>query len=431
VGGIRVPLESIPASLTAHSTKHTLGMEYRLKSESPRFPMSEIAIPYRMDAALERGIEGRGLSREDALSLMEEGPIEALLETAAAVRDRFKGRSVSYSRKVFIPLTHLCRDYCGYCTFRADPQAGVQPYMTPDEVLAVAEAGRRAGCKEALFSLGDQPERVFPEAKEFLKKLGFDRTLEYLAAMSELVLEKTGLLPHSNPGLMGAEDLRRLRETNVSVGLMLESASPRLLRVGGAHWKAPDKVPSLRIRTIENAGQLSMAFTTGILMGIGETREERVDALLAIDSANKKYGHIQEVIVQPFRAKPDIRMAEAPEPSNEDLERTIAVARLLLGGEMNIQSPPNLLADDYPDLLKAGINDWGGISPVTKDFINPEAAWPQIASLAARSAAAGFLLRERLAIYPEFSFRPEFVSARLQPHVRRLQVENGYAREGV
>ena len=227
------------------------------------YPMPEMTIPYRVDAALERGIEGRGLSREDALSLMEEGPLEALLETAAAVRDRFKGRSVSYSKKVFIPLTHLCRDYCGYCTFRADPQAGVQAYMLPDEVLAVAEAGRRAGCKEALFSLGDQPERVFPEAKEFLKKLGFERTLEYLAAMSELVLEKTGLLPHSNPGVMGADDLRRLRETNVSVGLMLESASPRLLRVGGAHWKAPDKVPSLRIRTIENAGQLSMAFTTG------------------------------------------------------------------------------------------------------------------------------------------------------------------------
>ena len=282
--------------------------------------MAEIAIPYRVDAALERGIEGCGLSREDALSLMEEGPLEALLETAAAVRDRFKGHSVSYSRKVFIPLTHLCRDYCGYCTFRADPQAGVQPYMTPDEVLAVAEAGRRAGCKEALFSLGDQPERVFPEAKEFLKKLGFDRTLEYLAAMSELVLEKTGLLPHSNPGLMGAEDLRRLRETNVSVGLMLESASPRLLRLGGAHWKAPDKVPSLRIRTIENAGQLSMAFTTGILIGIGETLEERVDALLAIRSAHQKYGHIQEVIVQPFRAKPDIRMAQAPEPSTEELQ---------------------------------------------------------------------------------------------------------------
>lgn len=392
--------------------------------------VSETAIPYRMDVALERGIEGSGLSREDALSLMEEGPLETLLETAAAVRDRSKGRTVSYSKKVFIPLTHLCRDYCGYCTFRADPRAGVQPYMLPDEVLAVAEAGRRAGCKEALFSLGDQPERVFPEAQAFLKKLGFERTLEYLAAMSELVLEKTGLLPHSNPGLMGADDLRRLRETNVSVGLMLESASPRLLRAGGAHWKAPDKVPSLRIRTIENAGQLSMAFTTGILIGIGETPEERVDALFAIHSANQKYGHIQEVIVQPFRAKADIRMALAPEPSTGELERTIAVARLILGGEMNIQSPPNLLADDYPDLLKAGINDWGGISPVTKDFINPEAAWPQIPSLGARSAGAGFVLRERLAIYPEFSSRPEFVSARLKPHVRKLQTEDGYAREG-
>ena len=393
--------------------------------------MAEIAIPYRVETALERGMEGRGLAREDALSLMEEGPIEALLATAAAVRDRFKGRSVSYSRKVFIPLTHLCRDYCGYCTFRADPQAGVQPYMLPDEVLAVAEAGRKAGCKEALFSLGDQPERIFPEAKEFLKKLGFDRTLDYLAAMCELVLETTGLLPHSNPGLMGADDLRRLRETNVSVGLMLESASPRLLRVGGAHWKAPDKVPSLRIRTIENAGQLSMAFTTGILIGIGETPEERVDALLAIRSAQKKYGHVQEVIVQPFRAKPDIRMALSPEPSTQDLERTIAVARLIFGGEMNIQSPPNLLSEDYPDLLQAGINDWGGISPVTKDFINPEAAWPQISSLSARSAGVGFVLRERLAIYPEFCSRPEFVSARLEPHLRKLQSENGYAREGV
>ena len=392
--------------------------------------MPEIAIPYRVETALERGIEGCGLAREDALSLMEEGTLEPLLATAAAVRDRFKGRSVSYSKKVFIPLTHLCRDYCGYCTFRADPQAGVQPYMLPEEVLAVAEAGRRAGCKEALFSLGDQPERVFPEAKEFLKKLGFERTLEYLAAMSELVLEKTGLLPHSNPGVMGADDLRRLRETNVSVGLMLESASPRLLRVGEAHWKAPDKVPSLRIRTIENAGKLSMAFTTGILIGIGETLEERVDALLAIQSSNQKYGHIQEVIVQPFRAKPDIRMAQAPEPSTEELKRTIAVARLILGGEMNIQSPPNLLADDYPDLLKAGINDWGGISPVTKDFINPEAAWPQISSLGLRSAGAGFVLRERLAIYPEFSTRPEFVGARLQPHVSKLQAEDGYAREG-
>jgi FO synthase len=392
--------------------------------------MPELLIPSRVDAALARGLEDQGISREDALLLLQVAPLAELLDAAAAVRDRFKGRSVSYSRKVFIPLTHLCRDYCGYCTFRSDPQAGVQPYMTPDEVLAVAEAGRRAGCKEALFSLGDQPEVVFPEARSFLKTLGFDRTLEYLAAMSELVLEKTGLLPHSNPGLMGAEDLRRLRETNVSVGLMLESASPRLGRPGGAHWKAPDKVPSRRLRTIETAGQLSMAFTTGILIGIGETSEERVDALLAIRSAHEKHGHVQEVIVQPFRVKPDIRMAQAPEPSNEDLQRTIAVARLILGGKMNIQSPPNLLSEDYPDLLQAGINDWGGVSPVTKDFINPEAAWPQISSLAERTASAGFVLRERLAIYPEFSSRPEFISDRLQPRVRELRGDDGYARGG-
>jgi FO synthase len=396
--------------------------------------MPNVAIPYHVDAALERGLEGRGVSREDALSLMEEAPLGALLQTAAAVRDRFKGNIVGYSRKVFIPLTHLCRDYCGYCTFRADPQAGVQPYMTPDEVLAVAEAGRGAGCKEALFSLGDQPERIFPEAKEFLRSLGFEATLEYLAAMSELVLTKTGLLPHSNPGVMGADDLRRLRETNVSVGLMLESASSRLGRPGGAHWRAPDKVPALRLRTIESAGQLAMAFTTGILIGIGETPEERVDALLAIRSLHEKYGHIQEVIIQPFRVKLDIRMASAPEPSNDELMRTIAVARLILGRKMNLQSPPNLLSEDYPELLKAGINDWGGISPVTKDFINPEAAWPQISSLAARSASAGFSLRERLAIYPEFAARPEFasrpkfVSERVRPYLQKFLGSDGLAK---
>lgn len=401
--------------------------ENRSTSPPQGVALKETANPGHVDSALERALEGRGICREDALLLMEEASLAALLQAAAAVRDRFKGTSVSYSKKVFIPLTHLCRDYCGYCTFRADPKSGVPAYMTPDEVFAVAEAGRRAGCKEALFSLGDQPERVFPEAKEFLKKLGFDRTLEYLAAMCKLVLENTGLLPHSNPGLVGPEDLRRLRETNVSMGLMLESISRRLSHSGGAHWKAPDKVPSLRMRTIDNAGQLSMAFTTGMLIGIGETLEERVDTVLAIRSSNEKYGHIQEVIIQPFRAKPDIRMALAPEPTTGDLQRTIAVARLVLGGEMNIQSPPNLLSNDYPYLLQAGINDWGGISPVTRDFINPEAAWPQISSLSARTSAAGFVLRERLAIYPDFFSRPGFVDARLEPHVQRLRAADGYA----
>jgi FO synthase len=377
-------------------------------------------------AALQRADEGRGVSREEALSLMEAVDLASVVQVAAAVRDRFKGRTVSYSKKVFIPLTHLCRDYCGYCTFRADPEAGRQPYMTPDDVLAVAEAGRRAGCKEALFSLGDQPERVFPEARGFLRALGFANTLEYLGAMTALVLDQTGLLPHSNPGLMSAEDLRRLRESNVSMGLMLESTNPLGGR-GAAHWRAPDKVPSLRLQTIEEAGRLSIAFTTGILVGIGETAEDRVDSLFAIRRAHEEYGHIQEVIVQPFRAKPGTRMAAATEPSLEELQRTLAVARLVLGGDINLQSPPNLVAEDYPDLLNAGINDWGGISPVTCDFINPEAAWPQIPVLAGRSAAAGFVLRERLAIYPEFTVQPQFVDARVQPHLQNLRAEDGYA----
>src|SRR5882762_2367768 len=246
---------------------------------------------------------GGELSRDDAMELTLHAELDALLRTASALRDRGKGKTVSYSKKVFIPLTHLCRDYCGYCTFRADPGPGVAAYMSPDDVLAVTEAGARAGCKEALFSLGDQPEKLFPQARQALAKLGFTRTLDYLAAMSELVLAKTGLLPHSNPGVMGADDLARLRESNVSLGLMLESVSSRLRHRGGAHWRAPDKAPSLRLRTIEEAGRQRIAFTTGILIGIGETLAERVDSLFAIARLHERYGHIQEVLIQPFRAK--------------------------------------------------------------------------------------------------------------------------------
>ncbi len=378
--------------------------------------------------ALERGIEGDGISRDQALLLVEHADRGSLLQAARSVRDRSKGRTVSYSKKVFIPLTNLCRDYCGYCTFRTDPLPDREPFLTPQEVLAVAEAGCRVGCKEALFSLGDQPETVFPEARAFLRRQGFGRTLEYLAAMTQLVLDETGLLPHSNPGLMPAVDLGRLKETNISLGLMLETGSRRLSRSGGPHWRAPDKVPLLRLQTIEEAGRLSVAFTTGILIGIGETAEERIDSLLAIRELHRKYGHIQEVIVQPFRAKPGTRMALAVEPSAEDLLETLAIARLIFGADMNIQSPPNLLSNDYPKLLEAGINDWGGISPVTKDYINPEAAWPDISLLAEKTAAAGFALRERLAIYPEFSSRPGFVDRRLQSPLRKLQGEDGYAR---
>ena len=391
--------------------------------------MSAVSVLSRLQSAIERESKGHSTSRAEGLALLAAADLDSLFRAAASVRDRSKGRTVSYSKKVFIPLTHLCRDYCGYCTFRSDPSPGFQPYVTPEEVLASAEAGRRAGCKEALFSLGDQPERAFPEASEFLRKLGFQSTLEYLAAMSELVLKQTGLLPHSNPGVMSFQDLRCLRNSNVSLGLMLESVSPRLLRTGGPHWKAPDKVPSLRLQTIEDAGRLQIAFTTGILIGIGETLEERLDSLLAIRALHEKYGHIQEVIIQPFRAKPDTRMAHAAEPSIEDLQRTLAVARLIFDEGMNIQSPPNLASDDYSRLLEAGINDWGGISPLTRDFINPEAAWPQIATLATKTAAAGFVLRERLAVYPEFSARPGFVAANVRPYLDNAAAEDGFARQ--
>jgi FO synthase len=334
---------------------------------------------------------------------------------------------VSFSKKVFIPLTTLCRDYCSYCTFRKDPGQRGAHFMTPDEVLAVAERGRNAGCKEALFSLGDQPERIFPEAREFLRHQGFARTLDYVAAMAELVLKQTGLLPHANPGIMDRLALERLKNSNPSVGLMLETISVRLMRKGQPHAEAPDKVPALRLRTIEEAGKLSIAFTTGILIGIGETLEERIDSLLAIRELQERYGHIQEVIVQNFRAKPEIPMANHPEPALEDMLRTLALARLILGPEVNLQAPPNLSYADFPRLLDAGINDWGGISPVTKDFINPEAAWPQISRLRRETEARGFILRERLAIYPEFIGRQSFLSPLVREQVRRSAGPDGFA----
>jgi FO synthase len=371
--------------------------------------------------------ETGSLDRRAALRLGLEAPLADLLRAATEVRARGKGTTVSFSKKVFIPLTTLCRDYCGYCTFRKDPGQPGAHFMTPEEVLALAERARDAGCKEALFSLGDQPERIFPEAREFLQRQGFARTLDYAAAMCEMVLERTGLLPHANPGVMDRAALERFKESNASVGLMLETVSVRLMRDGLAHFKAPDKVPALRLRTIEEAGKLSMAFTTGILIGIGETFEERIDSLFAIRALHEKYGHIQEVIVQNFRAKPDIPMAHHLEPSMEDMLRTIAIARLILGPHMNLQAPPNLSYADFPRLLEAGINDWGGISPVTKDFINPEAAWPQIAKLRAETEARGFTLRERLALYPEFVMSGNFLSTRVSERAQHLADTDGFA----
>jgi FO synthase len=325
-----------------------------------------------------------------------------LLKAASDLRDERTGPVITYSRKVFIPLTNLCRDRCGYCTFAREPGDGKAHTMSPDEVLAVARAGRKAGCKEALFSLGDKPELRYPEYREWLEQRGFISTIEYLRAMCQLVFEETGLLPHANPGVLSRAEMQMLRPVNASMGMMLETVSPRLLAPGEAHHRCPDKVPKVRLTALETAGELQIPFTTGILIGIGETLDERVDALFAIRELNEKYGHIQEVIVQNFRAKQDTLFANRPEPSALDVARTAAVARLILGDAVNLQVPPNLSQDAYGFYLLSGINDWGGISPVTRDFINPEMAWPQIAALRSVTAEAGFELRERLAAYPEY-----------------------------
>jgi 7,8-didemethyl-8-hydroxy-5-deazariboflavin synthase CofG subunit len=345
-----------------------------------------------------------GISKSDARGLIRAtgGELLDLAREASAVRDARTGPVITYSRKVFIPLTNLCRDRCGYCTFAREPGNAKAHTMSPDEVLAVARAGQKAGCKEALFSLGDKPELRYPEYREWLEQRGFRSTIEYLRAMCQLVFEETGLLPHANPGVLSRQEMEQLRPVNVSMGMMLETASARLLAPGEAHYRCPDKVPKIRLAALETAGELRIPFTTGILIGIGETLDERVDALFALRELQEKHGHIQEVIVQNFRAKPDTLFAGRPEPTALDVARTAAVARLILGNTVNLQVPPNLSQDAYGFYLLSGINDWGGISPVTRDFINPEMAWPQIAALGSVTREAGFELRERLAAYPEY-----------------------------
>jgi 7,8-didemethyl-8-hydroxy-5-deazariboflavin synthase CofG subunit len=362
---------------------------------------------------------GESISRDEAISLIRcsDADLPALLAAARAAKERFKPGVITYSRKVFLPLTNLCRDYCGYCTFRRDPGEPGAHTMTPDEVLSVARAGEKLGCTEALFSLGDKPELLFPEMRETLRHLGYKSTLHYLEAMCELVLRETSLLPHPNPGLLSSEWIARLAAVSPSMGLMLETTNASLLGPGRAHDNAPDKLPSKRLRTIEDAGRQNVAFTTGLLIGIGESLEDRVDTLLAIRDLHDRYGHIQEVIVQNFRVKPTIPMANWPEPSHGEMLRAVAVARLLLPG-MNIQAPPNLSAPYYDDLLDAGINDWGGVSPLTPDFINPEKPWPHLEQLRLRTEAKGFRLLQRLPVYPEFvphvAAKPGLLGAKLR-----------------
>jgi FO synthase len=356
--------------------------------------------------------------------------LSQLMADAARLRDHGHGRLISYSRKVFIPLTHLCRDVCHYCTFAERPRAGQPAYLSPDQVLAIARAGQGAGCTEALFTLGDKPELRYAAAREALAALGYGTTIEYLTAMCGLVLRETGLLPHANPGVMTREEIAALREVTASQGIMLESTSERLCEKGGVHYGSPDKHPAVRLETIRLAGELKVPFTTGILIGIGETREERIETLEAIRDLHEAHGHIQEVIVQNFRAKPDTKRADADEPDLDDLLWTIAQARLILGPDMNIQAPPNLSPGVYPRLIGAGLNDWGGISPVTPDHVNPEAPWPAIDELARASAEMGKLLVNRLAIYPAYARAPDaWLAPEVATQVRRMSDAEGFARD--
>jgi FO synthase len=385
------------------------------------------------EAGLQNFSAGTRVTREQAIQFgsLQGSQLSALLRAAAELRDRHKGRVVTFSPKVFVPLTNLCRDFCGYCTFRKAPHEPGAKTMTLEEVLRVVRQGKALGCTEVLFSLGDKPEAIYGEMKQFLAARGQRRTLEYLHDACCSTIAESGLLPHSNPGIMGAEDLRRLREVNASMGLMLENVSERLMLPGEPHHQAPDKKPALRLRTLERAGQLRIPFTTGILIGIGESWEERIDSLLAIRELHERYGHIQEVIVQNFRAKPTIPMRAHPNATRDDMLRTIATARLIFGGSMNIQAPPNLSPDGYEFYLEAGINDWGGVSPLTPDFINPEAPWPALTLLQKKSADLGFALKARLPVYPEFVCQGDkFLSSMMLPYVERLSDAAGFVKEG-
>src|SRR5690348_8027309 len=391
--------------------------------------------------ALKRARDGVALDVTEAAVLLQARG-EALVDlTASAARVRDAGLEqagrpgvITYSKSVFIPLTRLCRDKCHYCTFATVPgklrRAGHGMFMSPDEVLAIARRGAELGCKEALITLGDKPEDRWPEAREWLEAAGYDDTIAYVRAMAIRILEETGLLPHLNPGVLSWTDFQRLKPVAPSMGMMLETTATRLWsEPGGPHYGSPDKEPAVRLRVLDDAGRVGVPFTTGILIGIGETRAERVDALFAMRRSAREFGHVQEIIIQNFRAKPDTAMRGMPDAELRELAATVAVARIIMGPRARIQAPPNLIAGEYDLLLRAGIDDWGGVSPVTPDHVNPERPWPQIELLREKSAEAGFVLRERLTIYPEYVRREGWLDPRLAAHVAALAQTDGLARE--
>jgi FO synthase len=384
--------------------------------------------------SLARAESGKSLSVEEVTALLDArgDELARLMAVAARLRDLGHGRIVTYSRKVFIPLTMLCRDHCHYCTFAKPPAKLDRPYLTPEEVVAIAEAGRRMGCKEALFTLGDRPEERYPEARAWLEERGYRTTLEYVRAAAIRVIEETGLLPHLNPGVMSYEELASLKHVSASMGIMLETSSERLSQRGGPHVGSPDKVPAVRIRTMEDAGRLAIPFTSGILIGIGETARERAESLFALRDVQRRYRHIQEIIVQNFRAKPGTAMRAAPEPGDEEFLAAVATTRVVFGASMHVQAPPNLSDPDMRlRLLDAGIDDWGGVSPLTPDHVNPERPWPAIEALAATTAERGSELRERLAIHAAFALRPDpYLAGKMRAPVAALRDADGRAVPG-
>jgi len=382
-----------------------------------------------LSALLRAAEAGRRPDAAEALTCLVDAPTAELLSVAESLTLAGFGETVTYSRKVFIPLTQLCRDVCHYCTFAKAPRHLKGAYLTAEEVLAIALAGKAADCKEALFTLGDKPEVRYAAARTALDAAGAASTLDYLERMARLVLEETGLLPHLNPGVMDSADLSRLRPVSVSMGLMLESASMRLCERGGPHFGSPDKIPAKRLATLHAAGDLGVPMTTGLLIGIGETRRERIESLLALRAVQDTHGHLQELIIQNFRAKPGTKMAGAPEPALDEQLWTIAVARVLFGPSMSIQAPPNLRPEELDSLVRAGINDWGGVSPVTPDHVNPEAPWPHLSNLAHATDAAGRNLIERLALVPAYAAQPEaWTDPAITPRVRRFSDSRGFAR---
>ena len=379
----------------------------------------------RLEMILQDAYSLGSINREDALFLvnLKTEEIPYLLMAASKIRDRGKGKTLSFSKNIFVPLTRLCRDHCGYCTFKIEPDEG-ELFVSPDEVTEMARKGAQLGCTELLFVTGDKPELVYPVYREALGKIGYKTTAEYLIAMCEVALREK-IFPHSNLGLATWDELVALRESNPSMGLMLENISPRLLKKGQAHYRSADKVPKLRMRTMELAGELRIAWTSGILVGIGETWEERIDSLYALKGLSDEYGHIQEIIIQNFSPKHGIIMQNYPPPGFIEMLKTVAISRLIFGDNMNIQIPPNINPETYPLFIFAGINDLGGVSPVTIDYVNPEAPWPHIKKMKSLCDEVGFKIEERLPVYPEF-INEEFISKAVLERIRNFVDKSGF-----